>query len=153
MNRINEKDLSLLIDQKEQEALCLNKCESCVDKAQDLHLRALYTRHYQHSLRHIDALDQLLEGQMPGEQNQTKHHSVPRPQPARFPPIRAGGVNDAGLCGDLLTTENQLAQSYSLAIPLVSDPQIREVLSGIQKDVRHQGDTIKAYMVSRGISQ
>ncbi len=131
----------------------MNKYANYINEAQDLHLKALFESNYRQEQHHVNTLEQLLGGQVPAYPGQQPGWSAPPTEPSRFPPIRQGGVSDADMCNDLLTAENQLAESYSAAISGVVTPQIRQAFNQFLNDAQQHSAGLSDYLSRHGLYQ
>ncbi|MDD5018125.1 MAG: spore coat protein [Eubacteriales bacterium] len=150
MISLNQKETSLLQDQKKHEELCIKKYTNYANQAQDTQLKQLFASHGQQERQHLDTLNQLLGGQMPNMQQQGAQTAQ-----SPFPPLQSGTqsglVSDSDMCEDLLSTEKYVSSTYNTAIFEFRDPGIRQVLNHIQKDEQQHGESIFHYMESHGM--
>ncbi len=160
MISLNQKETSLLNDQKKHEELCIKKYSSYASQASDAQLKQLFTTQGQQEQQHLDSLNQILAGQLPatGGQQGGQQNQSPQVQPnaQAFPPIQAGSPSaqaDAVMCEDLLSTEKYVSSTYNTAIFEFRDPGVRQVLNHIQKEEQEHGEGIYAYMASHGMYQ
>lgn len=160
MISLNQKETSLLQDQKKHEELCIKKYSSYASQASDPQLKQLLTTQGQQEQQHLNSINQLLSGQLPptgGQQGGQQSASAQNQQNAQsFPPIQSGNPSvqaDAVMCEDLLSTEKYVSSTYNTAIFEFRDPGIRQVLNHIQKEEQQHGEGLYAYMASHGMYQ
>ena len=155
MINLNQKETSLLQDQKKHEELCIKKYNNYANQASDPQLTQLFTTQGQQEQQHLDTLNQLLNGQMPanmgGQQQQGGQ------QQSSFPPLQPNAQSglknqaDQDLCEDLLSTEKYVSSTYNTAIFEFRDTGIRQILNHIQKEEQQHGENIYKYMESKGM--
>ncbi len=152
MISFNQKETSLLNDQKKHEELCIKKYASYASQAQDPKLKELFTTHGQQEQQHLSSINQMLGGQLPSTGGQ---QSGQQPQPSgqsTFPPIQQSGTQaDQIMCEDLLSAEKYVSATYNTAIFEFKDPSVRQVLNHIQKEEQEHGQSIYDYMASHGM--
>ncbi len=162
MISLNQKETSLLQDQKKHEELCIKKYSSYANQASDPQLKQLLTTQGQQEQQHLNSINQLLAGQLPatGGQQQQGGQQNAQPQNAQnqqgFPPIQPGNPSvqaDTVMCEDLLSTEKYVSATYNTAIFEFRDPGVRQVLNHIQKEEQQHGEGLYAYMASHGMYQ
>ena len=150
MNNLTQKEKGLLQDQKTNEEICIKKYNDYANKAQDPQLKQLFSSHAKHEQQHLNTINQLLSGQMPGmNQNQQQGQQGAQGQQ----PIRAGtgSKSDGDLCNDILMTEKYVSGAYDTAIFEFRDPNIRQALNHIQKEEQQHGESVFKYMESMGL--
>ena len=104
MNNLTQKEKGLLQDQKTHEEICIKKYNDYANKAQDPQLKQLFSSHAKHEQQHLNTINQLLSGQMPGmNQNQQQGQQGAQGQQ----PIKTGtgSKSDGDLYNDILMTE------------------------------------------------
>jgi len=158
MISLNQKETSLLQDQKKHEELCIKKYSSYAAQASDPQLKQLLTAHGQQEQQHLSSINQILAGQLPSAGSQQGQQSgMPGQQSTQsFPPIQPGTASpqaDAVMCEDLLSTEKYVSATYNTAIFEFRDPGVRQVLNHIQKEEQEHGLGLYSYMASHGMYQ
>ena len=152
MMSLNQKETSLLQDQKKHEELCIKKYGNYSNQAQDPQLKQLFASQGQQEVQHLDSLNQLLNGQMPSTQQQGGGQAAPQNP---YPPLQSNTPSavqsDADMCEDLLSTEKYVSSTYNTAIFEFRDTGIRQVLNHIQKEEQQHGEGIFNYMQSHGM--
>ena len=156
MLSFNQKETSLLNDQKKHEELCIKKYSSYANQTQEPQLKALFNTHGQQEQQHLDSLNQMLGGQLPnmqGGQQQSQQQYQQQSAQTNFPAIQQGGGAQADqvMCEDLLSTEKYVSSTYNTAIFEFRDPAVRHVLNHIQKEEQEHGQQIYAYMAAHGM--
>lgn len=149
MITLNQKETTLLQDEKKQEALCIKKYANYATQVKDPALKQLFETHGQQEAQHLDTLNQLLSGQMPAQQSGNQQSASAPTQPATQ--TKAFSQNDADLCEDLLATEKYVSSTYDTAIFEFRDTGIRQILNHIQKEEQQHGEDIYNYMESQGM--
>lgn len=164
MISFNQKETSLLEDQKKQEEICVKKYQSFAQQAQDPQLKQLFQTLAQQEQSHLDSINQLISGQLPSmsgqnqqpPQNGQQAQSGSQPQFSNqqaFPPIQMGSSsqNDKDMCEDLLSTEKYVSSAYNTAIFEFRDANVRQALNHIQKEEQQHGEQLFAYMSAHGM--
>lgn len=164
MISFNQKETSLLTDQKKQEEICVKKYQSFAQQAQDPQLKQLFQTLAQQEQSHLDSINQLISGQLPSmsgqnqqpPQNGQQAQSSGQPQfnnQQAFPPIQTGNTaqNDKDMCEDLLSTEKYVSSAYNTAIFEFRDANVRQALNHIQKEEQQHGEQLFAYMSAHGM--
>lgn len=156
MLAFNQKETSLLNDQKKHEELCIKKYAGYANQTQAPQLKQLFNAHGQQEQQHLDSLNQLLQGQLPatqGSSQQSRQQYQQQSAQASFPAIRQGGgaADDQVMCEDLLSTEKYVSSTYNTAIFEFVNPAVRDVLNHIQKEEQQHGQEIYAYMAAHGM--
>ncbi len=158
---LNQKEMSLLKDQKKHEEICIEKYTNYANQTQDPELKQLFLSNAQQEQQHLDTLNQLLNGQMPNmggqqqagqQQNSQNTQTQNQPAPAQTNVQNApANKNDAYLCEDLLSTEKYVSSTYNTAIFEFRDANVRNALNHIQKEEQEHGEKIYNYMASKGM--
>jgi len=155
MISLNQKETSLLQDQKKHEELCIKKYGSYANQASDPQLKQLLNTQGQQEQQHLNSINQLLAGQLPATGGQQSGMQNQQSQQT-FPPIQPGNTSaqaDAVMCEDLLSTEKYVSATYNTAIFEFRDPGVRQVLNHIQKEEQEHGLGLYSYMASHGMYQ
>lgn len=156
---LSTKERYLLEDQKTHEQICIQKYTNYANLAQEQQLKDIFTNHANIEREHLDAVNQLLNGQVP---NLTQKHNyntstqnTPRTTPSNQPnnqPINSSfQTTDKDLCTDMLMTEKYVSSSYNSSVFEFKDTQVRDVLNHLQKDEQKHGEAIFKYMESNGM--
>lgn len=154
MLSFNQKETSLLNDQKKHEELCIKKYSSYANQTQDQQLKTLFNTHGQQEQQHLDSLNQMLGGQLPntqGAQQQSQQQYQQQSAQSPFPAIQQGAQTDQVMCEDLLSTEKFVSSTYNTAIFEFKDTAVRNVLNHIQKEEQEHGQQLYAYMAAHGM--
>ncbi|HOC09351.1 MAG TPA: spore coat protein [Bacillota bacterium] len=154
---LTAKERTLLEDQKSHEEICIQKYSNYANMASDAQLKEMFKNHASHEQQHLDSINQLLNGQVPGvggtqsggggsgwpNQSLTNYQSQGS--------FNANRASDKDLCTDMLMTEKYVSGTYDTAIFEFKDPQVRDVLNHIQKEEQKHGEAIFKYMESKGM--
>lgn len=155
---LTTKEKYLLEDAKSHEEQCILKYGNYSKLAVDPQLKQIFTRLQQGEQEHLQTINQLLTGKVPamgGQSNQGNQSG----QTAQAPQQSAGVQNecncynasDKDLCTDMLMTEKYVSGAYDTTIFEFKDAQVRDVLNHIQTEEQKHGESIFAYMVSKGM--
>lgn len=159
MNNITlqQKERTLLEDQKKHEQICIEKYSNYANQAQDNQLKQIFNANGQVERTHLDSINQLLNGKLPqinqqqnqgSQQNAGNQASNPGMNSAQACRVN---LSDADMCTDLLMTEKYVSGTYDTAIFEFRDTNVRDVLNHIQKEEQKHGEAIFQYMESKGM--
>jgi len=147
---LTTKERMLLEDQKSHEEICVQKYTSYANQASCPQLKQMFSNFANNEQQHLNTINQLLSGQVPATNQQSggaaKQQANVQPQ-ASF----INNQSDQALCTDMLMTEKYVSGVYDTAIFEFKDPQVRDVLSHIQKEEQKHGEAIFQYMQSKGM--
>lgn len=169
---LSTKEQLLLQDQKSHEEQCIIKYDSYASIASDAELRTLFKNIAQQERVHLQTVNQLLSGQIPsvtgqggtnqqqsGQQATGQQQSglqktgmtMSQQESARVSGMPGFNITDKDMCIDMLNTEKYISGTYDTTIFECKNPQIRDVLNHIQKEEQKHGESIFAYMQSKGM--
>lgn len=165
---LSTKERLLLEDQKSHEEQCVLKYDNYSNLASDTELKTLFKSISQKEREHLQSINQLLSGKIPSmgqgqsgqmaqmsQQGQASQGGISSQQSAQGRAGQGGAPNsmlsDKDICTDMLNTEKYISGTYDTAIFEFKNPQIRDVLNHIQKEEQKHGESIFAYMQSKGM--
>ena len=178
--QLTQKEMMYLKDAKSQEELCVAKYSNYSQQVSCPQLSNLLQQIAGHEQRHLQTVQQIMQGQMPsmggaggGMQQSMSAGMQPGGQMSQGAPGRgasmqagsagqqmqsgqtsggAGGqqLSDQQICEDLLTTEKAVAGLYNHATFEFTNPQLRQVLSHIQKEEQEHAFQLFQYMQQKG---
>lgn len=160
---LSTKEKLLLQDQKSHEEQCIMKYDNYANLATDSELKTIFRNISQKEKEHLQTVNQLLNGQVPSmagqsqlasqQQNQAQANPMPMSQQASIDQAGKTGFNasDKDMCIDMLNTEKYVSGTYDTTIFECKDAAVRDVLNHIQKEEQKHGQTIFAYMQSKGM--
>ena len=148
MINLSTKERMLLEDEKSHEQLCIDKYNEYSNKASCPELKNLFSQLAQKEQKHLDSINQLLNGVVPNINQQQNEQQAPIN-------LNSNNYNehDKMLCSDSLSTEKFVSSTYNTAIFEFRDKNIRQVLNHIQKEEQEHGEKIYNYMASHGMYQ
>jgi len=148
MINLSIKERMLLEDEKSHEQLCIDKYNEYSNKASCPELKNLFSQLAQKEQKHLDSINQLLNGVVPNTNQQQNEQQAPIN-------LNSNNYNehDKMLCSDSLSTEKFVSSTYNTAIFEFRDKNIRQVLNHIQKEEQEHGEKIYNYMASHGMYQ
>ncbi len=171
--QLTTKERYLLEDAKTHEENCIKKYENYENLACDAQLKAVFRANAQKEKEHLQTINQLLSGQVPsmnqsggqsqgGGQSGSQAGQGSQPssgstmsqqqsinlQSSQNSPFKA---SDKELCTDMLMTEKYVSGAYDTSIFEFKDTQVRDILNHIQKEEQKHGESIFAYMQSKGM--
>lgn len=176
MLNVSQKERQLLQDQKKHEQVCIDKYNSYSNQAQDPQLKNLFKSYAGQEQKHLDSINQMLNGQVPamsqgtqqqggsqstmsqGTQQQSGSQSAmsqgTQQQNISQSAMSQGAMTsqaDSMLCNDMLMTEKYVSGAYDTAIFEFTDSNVRQALNHIQKEEQQHGEGIFNYMQSNGM--
>ncbi|HHT64966.1 MAG TPA: spore coat protein [Clostridiales bacterium] len=150
---LTQKERSLLEDQRSHEQICIKKYNNYANQTQCPELKQMFQTYAQQEQRHLDTINQMLNGQVPSmQQNQQQQGQQQQGQQQQQ---GAGLINssDADLCNDILMTEKYVSNTYDTAVFEFVDTNARQALNHIQKEEQQHGEGIFNYMKKKGMYQ
>ncbi len=165
---LTTKERYLLEDAKTHEEECILKYNNYANLACDDQLKAVFRSNGQQEEKHLQTINELLSGKVPsmsggqsGSQNsaqsggQQSQASMPTSEQASINQSNSGNcqfkASDKDLCTDMLMTEKYVSGAYNISIFEFKDAQVRDVLNHIQTEEQKHGESIFAYMQSKGM--
>lgn len=160
---LSTKEKLLLQDQKAHEEQCILKYDNYANLATDSELKTIFKNNSQKEREHLQTINQLLNGQVPsmagqsqgGSQQQNQQQTAPQPMSQQDSIDQSGktgfGMSDKDMCMDMLNTEKYVSGTYDTTIFECKDAAVRDVLNHIQKEEQKHGQSIFAYMQSKGM--
>ncbi len=160
---LTTKERYLLEDAKTHEENCIKKYTNYENLACDAQLKAVFRTNAQKEQEHLQTINQLLAGQVPNlnQNNMNSQQQSSQPAPTAQSPQESINMQSSGLsgfhatdkemCTDMLMTEKYVSGSYDISIFEFKDTQVRDVLNHIQKEEQKHGESIFAYMQSKGM--
>ncbi|MBH1940845.1 spore coat protein [Mobilitalea sibirica] len=159
---LSTKEQYLLQDHKTHEEQCILKYDNYANLATDEQLKAVFRSNSAVEKKHLEIINQLLNGKVPsmgGQSNQSSQQSSKTQQ--SMPSSQQSSVDlsnhkcfkasDKEMCIDMLNTEKYVSGVYDTSIFEFKNAQIRDVLNHIQKEEQKHGEAIYAYMESKGM--
>lgn len=143
---LTQKETTLLNDLKSQEQLCIEKYGKYAEAAHDQELKNLFTQLKSNEQKHLDTINQMLQGTevtMPGQMPSAVQSKV------QCKPSNVGEAdkqNDAYLCKDALSMEKHVSGVYNTGIFEFKSPVMRDTLAHIQKEEQNHGEMLYSYM-------
>lgn len=143
---LTQKETTLLNDLKSQEQLCIEKYGKYAEAAHDQELKNLFTQLKSNEQKHLDTINQMLQGTevtMPGQMPSAVQSKMQcKPSNAS----EAEKQNDAYLCKDALSMEKHVSGVYNTGIFEFKSPVMRDTLAHIQKEEQNHGEMLYSYM-------
>jgi spore coat protein CotF len=160
---LTQKERSLLEDQRSHEQICIKKYNNYANQTQCPELKQMFQTYAQQEQRHLDTINQMLNGQVPSmqqnqqqsQQQQQGQQQQGQQQQGQQQQQGAGLINssDADLCNDILMTEKYVSNTYDTAVFEFVDTNARQALNHIQKEEQQHGEGIFNYMKKKGMYQ
>ena len=143
---LTQKETTLLNDLKSQEQLCIEKYGKYAEAAHDQELKNLFTQLKSNEQKHLDTINQMLQGTevtMPGQMPSAVQSKM-QCKPSNV--SEADKQNDAYLCKDALSMEKHVSGVYNTGIFEFKSPAMRDTLAHIQKEEQNHGEMLYSYM-------
>lgn len=160
---LSTKEQLLLQDQKSHEEQCILKYDNYANLAVDSQLKTIFKNNAQKEREHLQTINQLLNGQVPSMAGQSSSNSQQQSgqQANSWPMSQQASIDqssnspfkasDKDMCIDMLNTEKYVSGTYDTTIFECKSAQVRDVLNHIQKEEQKHGESIFAYMHSKGM--
>lgn len=149
---LTQKETMLLEDLKSQEQLCVDKYTKYSSEACDGQLRNLFSQLGQAERTHLDTINQIMSGTMPGMSSGGQSQQKPQfTQTYTESCNDKNKQNDSYLCSDALANEKHVSSVYDVSIFEFANPQLRNILNHIQKEEQGHGEMIYEYMAANGM--
>jgi spore coat protein CotF len=165
---LSTKEQLLLQDQKSHEEQCILKYDNYANLAVDSQLKSIFRSNGQKEQEHLQTINQLLNGQVPSMAGQSNSNSQQQnqqqqtgQQESSWPKSQQDSIEQSGstgfkasdkeMCIDMLNTEKYVSGTYDTTIFECKSAQVRDVLNHIQKEEQKHGESIFAYMQSKGM--
>ncbi len=143
MLTFSPKEQSLLQDLVSQEQLCIEKYGKYAADAKDGGLSNLFGAIRQVEQGHLDTLNRMLGGTLPGTGGGGTKPSAPT-QPASY--SAADRQSDQFLCRDALSMEKYVSGAYNTSIFEFQDAGVRDTLNHIQKEEQEHGEELWRFL-------
>ena len=143
---LTQKETTLLQDLKAQEQLCIEKYNKYSNLAHDPELKNLFTTLAGNEQKHLDTVNQILNGTEVKMPDQSPSAVQAKLQCKMSCCNEAEKKNDAYLCKDALSMEKHVAGVYNMGVFEFSSPVLRDTLAHIQKEEQNHGETLYSYM-------
>ena len=143
---LTQKETTLLSDLKSQEQLCIEKYGKYTEMAHDPELKKLFTSLKSNEEKHLDTVNQMLNGtevSMP-DQSPSAVSSKLQCKPSEMSAEQK--KNDAYLCKDALSMEKHVSGVYNTGIFEFTSPVMRDTLAHIQKEEQNHGEQLYNYL-------
>lgn len=152
-----QKESALLADLKTQEQLCADKYGQYAERANDPELKGIFTTIQQAEQSHLQTVETLLSGQMPAQGKGKKaQQKAAKPVAWEVPTgeaLQQAMEEDKFLCQDAICTEKEVSGAYNVSIFEFRDPQVRQLLHGIQGAEQQHGEMLWTYMARNQMVQ
>ncbi len=145
--KLNQKEVQLITELKNQEQLCVQKYDFYAAQAKDPELKNLFKKLLKREQNHYDMLENLLNGTVPQIKNKT-------PEAVKYEPkaTHSGDQKskefDKFLCTDVIATEKYVATTYNNDLFYFVSTDVRNVLNAIMTDEQNHAEMIWKYKVA-----
>lgn len=145
--KLNQKEVQLVTELKNQEQLCIQKYAFYAAQAKDPQLKKLFEKLGKHEQAHYDMLDSMSKGEMPQIKNR-------KPGAVSYEPTACKNCSapdkefDKFLCTDIIATEKYVATTYNNDLFYFASPELRNVLNAILTDEQNHAEMIWKYKVA-----
>ena len=145
--KLNQKEMQLITELKNQEQLCIQKYGFYAAQAKDPELKSLFKKIAGHEQRHYEMLESLMNGTVPQIKNRA-------PEAEKYEPQASHSGNkeekefDKFLCTDIIATEKYVATDYNNDLFYFASIEVRNVLNAIMTDEQNHAEMIWKYKVA-----
>lgn len=143
---LTQKETTLLQDLKAQEQLCIEKYNKYSNLAHDPELKNLFTTLAGNEQKHLDTVNQILNGTEVKMPDQSPSAVQAKLQCKMSCCNEVEKKNDAYLCKDALSMEKHVAGVYNMGVFEFSSPVLRDTLAHIQKEEQNHGEQLYNYL-------
>ena len=143
---LTQKETTLLQDLKSQEQLCIEKYNKYAGLAHDPELKNLFTTLAGNEQKHLDTVNQILNGTEVKMPDQSPSAVQAKLQCKMSCCNEVEKKNDAYLCKDALSMEKHVAGVYNMGVFEFSSPVLRDTLAHIQKEEQNHGEQLYNYL-------
>lgn len=141
---LNQKEVQLITELKNQEQLCVQKYDFYANQAKDPELKKLFKRILKMEQSHFDMLNSLTAGTVPTIKNRKPGATSYAPQ-ATYTGESTAKEFDKFLCTDIIATEKYVATAYNNDLFYFASPEVRNVLNAIMTDEQNHAEMIWMY--------
>ena len=142
--KLNQKEVQLITELKNQEQLCVQKYDFYAKQAKDPQLKKLFQKILNMEQNHYDMLNSLTAGTVPTIRNRKPGAANYQPQ-ATYTGDSPDKEFDKFLCTDIIATEKYVATAYNNDLFYFASPEVRNVLNAIMTDEQNQAEMIWIY--------
>ncbi len=142
--KLNQKEVQLITELKNQEQLCVQKYDFYAKQAKDPELKKLFKKLLKTEQYHYDMLESLSTGTVPTIKSRTASAVKYEPQ-ATHTGDPTSKEFDKFLCTDIIATEKYVATTYNNDLFYFASPEVRNVLNAIMTDEQNHAEMIWKY--------
>ena len=143
---LTQKETTLLSDLKSQEQLCIEKYNKYSQIAYDSELKQLFSTLAQNEQKHLDTINQILNGTEVTMPAQSPSAVQAKLQCRMSSCSETEKKSDAYLCKDALSMEKHVSGVYNMGVFEFSSPVLRDTLAHIQKEEQNHGEQLYNYL-------
>ena len=143
---LTQKETTLLNDLKSQEQLCIEKYNKYSQLAHDPELKNLFSALSQNEQKHLDTLNQILQGQEVSMPAMSPSAVQAKLQCKMSSCNEVEKKNDGYLCKDALSMEKHVSSVYNTGVFEFTSPVLRDTLAHIQKEEQNHGEQLYNYL-------
>ena len=150
--KLSQKETGLLKELCAQEKLCVEKYGFYAEQTQDSGLKGLFEKIENDEQRHLNSLQQTLEGKVPvAHAKNAQAHSY-QPKASYGASNRsAEKKHDQFLCTDSIATEKYVSSTYDNDLFQFASPEVRSLLNEIQTEEQQHAEMIYQYKEANGM--
>ncbi|MCH5153964.1 MAG: ferritin-like domain-containing protein [Clostridiales bacterium] len=141
---LNQKEVQLITELKNQEQLCVQKYDFYANQAKDPELKKLFKRILKVEQNHYDMLNALTTGTVPAIKSRKPSAVAYNPQ-GTYTGDSTAKEFDKFLCTDIIATEKYVATAYNNDLFYFASPEVRNVLNAIMTDEQNHAEMIWLY--------
>lgn len=143
---LTQKETTLLSDLKSQEQICIEKYNKYSQMANDNELKNLFSTLAQNEQKHLDTINQILNGNEVKMPDQSPSAVQAKLQCKMSTCSEEEKKNDSYLCKDALSMEKHVSGVYNTGVFEFSNPVLRDTLAHIQKEEQNHGEQLYNYL-------
>ena len=143
---LTQKETTLLQDLKSQEQLCIEKYNKYSGLAHDPELKNLFSNLAQNEQKHLDTVNQILNGTEVKMPNQSPSAVEAKLECKMSCCNEVEKKNDGYLCKDALSMEKHVSGVYNISVFEFTSPTLRDTLAHIQKEEQNHGEQLYNYL-------
>ena len=148
---LTQKETTLLQDLKSQEQLCIEKYNKYSQLAHDPELKNLFSTLSQNEQKHLDTLNQILQGQEVSMPPMSPSAVQAKLQCKMSNCNEVEKKNDGYLCKDALSMEKHVSSVYNTGVFEFTSPVLRDTLAHIQKEEQNHGEQLYSDLAKNGL--
>lgn len=150
--KLSEKEKTVLKDLQTQEQTCIMKYKKYGNDAKDPVLKKLFKTLANNEQKHVDTLEQVLQGTVPScDCNDTQGQDYEPEATYDASSKSKDKTDDAFLATDSITSEKMVSSEYNTNVFVFADAAIRKILADIQIEEQNHAEMLYKYKTANGM--